>query len=308
MRINVSRLQYLLQIARSGGVLAAAEALQLTPSAVSQQLARLESEVGVALVERTPRGIVPTAAGRELIELAETVEREVNEAALRVGAASEMPSGQVRFGAFQSFIAGVIAPTLPKWRAALAGVDLVLLEADQPTLLRQLRSADLDIIVTEYDESMDAPPLGAGVREVVLLDDPWMLVAPAGTQAAMGAVDLTQLRHPWLEVAPNAGAFNAVKRVRRDLPGSTTSRHQYTSHQTALALIAAGEGVTLMPQLAVREMEGFDVESYDLPGLGKRRLSARYRLGRPESPAVGAAVDFLQLMLASPDPAPDQAE
>src|SRR5690606_34780667 len=98
MRINVARLQYFLQISRSGGVLAAADVLGLTPSAVSQQLARLEAEVGVPLVERSPRGIVPTAAGRELIELAENVEREVNEAALRVGAVSDLPSGRVRFG------------------------------------------------------------------------------------------------------------------------------------------------------------------------------------------------------------------
>lgn len=306
MKINVARLQYLLQIARSGGVLAAAEALRLTPSAVSQQLARLEAEVGVPLVERSPRGIVPTAAGRELIELAENVEREVNEAALRVGAASELPSGRVRFGAFQSFVGGVLAPALPRWRAELAGIDLVFIEGEQQALLRGLRSADLDLIITEFDESVDPPALGPGVRETVLVDDPWVLVAPAGTRAAMGIVDLENLRHPWLGVAPGAGALQAVSRVRRSLGGSVTSAHQYSSHQTALSLVAAGEGVTLIPQIALRDQLLDGVEVHELPGLGSRRITARYRLGRTPNQAVLAAVEFLQSLVAAGDVSQEQ--
>lgn len=307
MRINVARLPYLLQIARNGGVLAAAEAMRLTPSAVSQQLARLEAEVGVPLVERSPRGIVPTAAGRELIELAESVEREVNEAALRVGAASELPSGRIRFGAFQSFISGVLAPTLPRWRTELSGVHLDVVEGEQNELLRSLRSADLDVIAVEFDTSVDPPPLGPGMREVVLLDDPWVLIAPAGTQAAMGVVELERLRVPWLEVDGSAGGVHAVRRVRRSLPESTIASHRYSSHLTALALIAAGEGVTLMPQLAVLELAPEGVEAHELPGLGTRRISLRYRAGRRPNPAVAAAVEFMRAVTATGDIAQDQS-
>lgn len=305
MRINVGRLPYLLQIARNGGVLAAADAMRLSPSAVSQQLARLEAEVGVPLVERSPRGIVPTAAGRELIELAENVEREVNEAALRVGAASELPSGRIRFGAFQSFISGVLAPALPRWRSELSGVHLEVVEAEQSDLLRGLRSADLDVIAVEFDASVDPPPLGPGVREVALLDDPWVLIAPAGTQAAMGVVELERLRVPWLEVDGSAGGMRAVKRVRRNLPESTIASHRYSSHLTALALIAAGEGVTLMPQLAVRDLAPEGVEAHELPGLGARRIALRYREGRRPNAAVSAAVEFMRAATAGRDSAPD---
>lgn len=306
MRINVARLPYLLQIARNGGVLAAAEAMRLTPSAVSQQLARLEAEVGVPLVERSPRGIVPTAAGRELIELAESVEREVNEAALRVGAVSELPSGIVRFGAFQSFISGVLAPALPRWRSELSGVHLEVVEADQHDLLRALRAADLDVIAVEFDASVDPPPLGPGVREAILLDDPWVLIAPAGTQAAMGVVELERLRVPWLEVDGSAGGVRAVKRVRRDLPHSTIASHRYISHVTALSLIAAGEGVTLLPQLALRELSTDGVETHELPGLGARRISLRYREGRRPNAAVSAAVDFVRAVTAAGDAAQEK--
>ncbi|RGE21938.1 LysR family transcriptional regulator [Leucobacter sp. wl10] len=307
MRINVARLHYLLQISRSGGVLAAAEAMNLTPSAVSQQLARLEAEVGVPLVDRTPRGIVPTAAGRELIELAENVEREVNEAALRVGAASELPSGLVRFGGFQSFVSGVLAPALPRWRSDLAGVDLQVAEADQNELLRGLRSADFDLIAVEFDEAVTPAPLSAGTREVALLDDPWVLVAPAGTQAAMGLVQLETLRFPWLELGGGAGALSAVTRIRENLPDSTTASHRYVNHQTALALVAAGEGVTLMPKLALQEHSLSGVETHELPGLGVRHISLRYRLGRKPHPAVSAAVEFMRTFTAGVDEAQDQS-
>ncbi|WP_280115752.1 LysR family transcriptional regulator [Leucobacter insecticola] len=198
MRINVSRLQYLLQISRSGGVLSAAEAMNLTPSAVSQQLARLEAEVGVPLVERSPRGVVPTAAGQELIELAENVEREVNEAALRVGAASELPSGLVRFGGFESFVSNLLAPSLPRWRSELAGVHLEVVEGEQPELIRALRSATLDLIAVEFDESVPRVPPGPGVREIALLDDPWVLVAPPVPKRRWGSSNSKNCGSPGL--------------------------------------------------------------------------------------------------------------
>ena len=301
MKINVGRLQYLLQISRNGGVLAAAETMRLTPSALSQQLSRLESEVGVPLMERSPRGMIPTAAGRELIELAESIEREVNEAARRVGAASELPSGLVRFGGFPSFISGLLAPSLPRWRSELAGVHLEIVEGEETDLLRWLRTASLDLIAVEVDESAKAAPPESGVLDVPLIDDRWVLAAPAGTQAAMGVVDLAELRLPWLEVDRGAGALTAVTRVRKTLVESTTSPHRYASTQAALSLIAAGEGVTLLSQLGVRGQSFDGVELHELPGLGVRHISLRYRKARKPSPALGAAIEFLQALVADPD-------
>lgn len=301
MKINVARLQYLLQISRSGGVLAAAEVMRLTPSALSQQLSRLEAEVGVPLMERSPRGMVPTAAGRELIELAESIEREINEAARRVGAASELPSGLVRFGGFPSFISGLLAPSLPRWRSELAGVHLEIVEDGQAELLRGLRTASLDLVAVEFDESAKPARPESGVHEVALLDDRWVLAAPAGTQAAMGVIELADLRLPWLEVDRGAGALTAVTRVRKTLPESVTSPHRYASTQAALALVAAGEGVTLLSQLGMRGQSTDGIEVHELPGLGVRHISLRYRQSRKPSTALSAAVEFLQALAADPD-------
>ncbi|WOF24038.1 LysR family transcriptional regulator [Microbacterium betulae] len=294
MSINPSRLPFLLAIARHGGVLAAAEALHVTPSAVSQQLARLEDEVGRPLVERTPRGTTMTGAGRELVELAENVEREVNEAEQRLVAGDADPRGRVRIGGFQSFFCAVLVPALPRWRNELFHVEVDLREGTRAQLLRSLRAAELDVVVVEYDASEPVPALGSGVHEVPLMDDPWKLVVPAGTVAAGEVVELERLRAPWLGVESSAATLDAVRRVRTSLRGST-SAHTYGEYATALALVAAGEGVTLLPSLALQGPLPDGVDVVDVPGLGARRLAVRHRSNRREpGPAVRAAVGFLR--------------
>lgn len=299
MRIQPSRLPFFLAIARNGGVLAAADALHVTPSAVSQQLARLESEVGQALVERTPRGVTLTAAGRELVELAENIEREINETELRLAAGGQDPTGVVRLGGFQSFLSSLLAPALPRWREELFGVDIQIHEGTRTELLRALRAADLDIVIVEYDSSEPAPALGPATREIPLLDDPWKLVAPAGALVATELVELERLRTPWLGVEVSAATAEAVRRVRTPL-GQPTAAHTYGEYPTALALVAAGEGVTLLPSLALQGTLPEGVEIADVPGLGARRLALRHRTGRRgPSPAVNAAIDFIRDISAS---------
>ncbi|MBY0689071.1 LysR family transcriptional regulator [Microbacterium marinilacus] len=309
MSLSPSRLPYFLAIARHGGVLAAADALRVSPSAVSQQLSRLEAEVGHALVERTPRGVVLTPAGREIVELAETIEREIDDAEHRIAATAEDAVGIVRLGGFQTFLTAVLAPALPRWRAELPAVSVEITEGTRGTLLRALRSGDLDLVVVEYDAAEAAPALGAGVREIPLLDDPWRLVAPAGSFAAMEHVELERLRVPWLGVEASAATFEAVRRVRAPLAGSTEA-HTYGDLSTALALVAAGEGMTLLPQLALQGALPEGLEVADVPGLGARRLALRHRLGRHgPTPAIQAAIDFLRASAASfqADPATDVA-
>ncbi|WP_293780086.1 LysR family transcriptional regulator [uncultured Aeromicrobium sp.] len=299
MRIQPSRLPFFLAIARTGGVLAAADALHVTPSAVSQQLTRLEAEVGQPLVERTPRGVTLTPAGRELAELAENIEREINETELRLASGGDDPTGVVRLGGFQTFFSSVLAPALPRWREELYGVELQIHEGPRTELLRALRAADLEIAIVEYDAAETAPALGPAIREIPLLDDPWKLVAPAGTLAATELVELERLRTPWLGVVASAATSQAVHRVRTSLRQST-SVHTYAEYPTALALVAAGEGMTILPSLALQGPLPEGVEVADVPGLGARRLALRHRTGRRgPSPAVTAAISFLRDISAS---------
>ena len=113
MQLDPRRLRYLLAVARTGGVLAAADELRVTPSAVSQQLARLEAESGHTLLQRTPTGSVLTPAGVALAEAAEDVERALALAQERLEQDDSEVSGTIRVGGFQSFFATILAPSLP---------------------------------------------------------------------------------------------------------------------------------------------------------------------------------------------------
>src|SRR3712207_1102635 len=117
MELDPRRLRYLLAVARTGGVLAAADELRVTASAVSQQLARLEQETGRTLLQRTPTGSVLTPAGLALAEAAEDVERALTLARERLERDEAEVSGTVRLGGFESIFASVVAPALGRWRS-----------------------------------------------------------------------------------------------------------------------------------------------------------------------------------------------
>src|SRR5690606_14621207 len=112
MATDPRRLAFLLAVHRAGGVLAAADLLHVTPSAVSQQIARLEAEEGFAVLDRGPRGVTLTPAGRVLADVAERIEAELLEARQEIANLGEGVTGTVKVGAFQSAIRAVVAPLL----------------------------------------------------------------------------------------------------------------------------------------------------------------------------------------------------
>src|SRR3954467_104270 len=104
MEIDPRRLRVLHEVARRGGVVRAAEALHLTPSAVSQQLAQLEREVGLALIDRSQRRVALTPAGRVLAAYAERIEEQITEARHELNRFTERLSGPVTIAAFPTVI------------------------------------------------------------------------------------------------------------------------------------------------------------------------------------------------------------
>jgi molybdate transport repressor ModE-like protein len=272
--IDPRRLRFLLAVARYGGVLAAADELTVTPSAVSQQIAKLERETGHALLRRAPGGSVLTPAGLALAEAAEDVERALVLARSRLEETAATVSGSVRIGGFQSFLVSVLAPALPDWRQRHPALLFETVEADEPDLMRALRAGALDAVAVELDAG-ESYPSPRGMTDVPLLDEPWKLVVPSGTLLS-DVVDLSRLGMPWLGLDPAAASAQAVRRVRRELGGEESTQHTFFSYQNALALVAAGQGVTLAPALALESLPTTGVDLLDIPGLGMRRVVLRH--------------------------------
>lgn len=294
MRIDPRRLQFLLAVARYGGVLAAADELAVTPSAVSQQIAKLERETGHTLLRRVPSGSVLTPAGLGLAEAAEDVERALALAHARLEETAVTVSGSVRIGGFQSFLASVLAPALPDWRQPYPELRFETVEADEPDLMRALRAGSLDAVVVELDAGESyAPP--RGMTDVPLLDEPWKLVIPSGALLSHDVIDLGRLGMPWLGVDPAAASAKAVHRVRRELGGEESTQHTFFSYQNALALVAAGQGITLAPALALESLDTNGVDLLDIPGLGMRRVVLRHLTrSSAASPALATATALIR--------------
>jgi len=293
--LDPRRLRFLLAVARYGGVLAAADELQVTASAVSQQISRLEEESGHSLLKRTSTGSVLTPAGLALAEAAEDVERALALARARLEQGDAEVSGTVRIGGFQSFLSTILAPALPGWRARYPGLRIETNEAEHDELMVALRSGAVDGVIVELDAGAGSSMPPRGTNDAPLLDEPWKLVVPSGALLTADVVDLSRLALPWLGVDPSAASADAIRRVQRLLGGESSSAHTYYSFQNALALVAAGEGVTLMPSLALEGLITDDVDALDIPGLGMRRIVIRtLARKRAPSPTFDAAIALIR--------------
>lgn len=289
-------MRFLLAVARAGGILAAADELRVTASAVSQQLTRLEREAGEALVNRTPHGTTLTAAGAALAEAAEDIERALNLVQARLEHDDPELRGTIRIGGFESILCTVIAPALPVWRTRFPRVKFELVEKEQGALLRALRARDLDMVILELDAGEASPSMAAGVSETPLLDEPWMLVVPEGTLMPPG-MELSQLDLPWIGIDADSSiaSTRAMQRVGHTIGSSRRTIHSYHGTRVALALVAAREGMTLIPALALRgiAMQGFD--ALEVPGLGMRRIVLRsYPRTKSMSEAVQAVTALIR--------------
>ncbi|MGK3958398.1 LysR family transcriptional regulator [Arthrobacter sp. R4] len=285
MDIDPRRLRVLLAVARTGGVLAAADELGITASAVSQQLNKLEDETGHAMVVRTPKGSVLTPAGLAVAEAGEEIERALSVARARIEGGAQI-AGVVRVGGFTSFVRTVVIPRLPEWRSQYPQLQIRIIEDDFPALMRLLRQRQLDAVVVELDSTTaEQRSLSAGMTEEPLLDEPWKLVVPAGALLSTENIDLARLPLPWLGVEPTTANSAVLGRLRQSTGAQMETVHQYQETLTALALVAAGEGIAIVPTLALSGVAHDGVDVLDVPGLGTRRIVLR-RFDRRRSPST----------------------
>lgn len=302
MDIDPRRLRVLLAVARTGGVLAAADELGITPSAVSQQLNKLEDETGHALVVRTPKGSLLTPAGLAIAEAGEEIERALSVALARIEGGATV-EGVVRVGGFTSFVRTVVIPRLPGWRSQYPQLRIEIVEDDFPVLMRLLRQRQLDAVVVELDSTTaDQRSLAAGLIEEPLLDEPWKLVVPSGILLSTENIDLGRLPLPWLGVEPSAANLSVLGRLSRSSGAKTETVHQYTDTLTALSLVAAGEGAAIVPTLALTGVAQDGVDILDVPGLGTRRIVLRrFDRRRPTSLPVDTVARLLRESAAAFD-------
>jgi DNA-binding transcriptional LysR family regulator len=252
--LDVRRLRLLRELHARGTVTAVAEALSYTPSAVSQQLATLEREAGVPLVERQGRRLRLTDAGRGLVEHADAViaRLELAESELAAAAGGEVV-GRVRIAAFQTAASGLVLPLLGAMAAAHPKLRLELNEMEAEDGLDLLRRGEVDLVVAEeYDYAPRQRDPSLTVR--ALCRDPLVLVLPAAHPLCAADPELVPLAaladEPWATPRSNTAFHHSMVRACRALGGfEPDQRHRSNDLAVLEQLVAAGEAIALLPSL-----------------------------------------------------------
>src|SRR6201991_830989 len=151
---DATRLRVFREVAERGSISAAADALSFTQPAVSRQIAALEREAGAQLLERTPRGIRLTEAGRVLLGHAEAILDRMATAHAQVDSVARLATGRLRIGAFQTANATIVPRAIAAFARAHPGVELSLLEAVTPDALASLRAGEVDLAVVSHVPEM----------------------------------------------------------------------------------------------------------------------------------------------------------
>ncbi|MGW6499771.1 LysR family transcriptional regulator [Nonomuraea angiospora] len=280
MDIDPRRLRILHEVARRGGVMRAAEALHLTPSAVSQQLAQLEREVGLALIDRSQRSVSLTPAGRVLAGYAERVEEELLEARRELTRFTERLAGPVRIAAFPTVITHVLVPAMRDLAARHPRITPVLHEVFGPPALQELRMGAVDVLITEQDmglPGLSQPSLSARLLYV----DEYRIVLPPDQPDPGSVAEL--LRLPWVASEPNQACGQALERLAGLHGHEPRKVHVITEFGPTLSLVAAGHGVAIVPALALLDVPEGEVRVSEVRDVGARRLDAVTRVSRTRS-------------------------
>ncbi|MDI2129920.1 LysR family transcriptional regulator [Yinghuangia seranimata] len=254
--LELRRLRLLSELRVRGTVTAVAEALAYSPSTVSQQLAELQREAGAVLFERDGRRLRLTAAGFVLADHADALLARMEQAEAEVAATVGAVAGVVRIAAFQTAMS-LVAPALAELavRHPALRVETRVTEPDEALALVERRGCDLAV----FDEFTTAPrPRTSGLHvEELRLDRIHAVLPRTHPAAARPAVPITALAADvWAAGPPETSHGRLVDEVCRDQGGFPPDiRHRTSDALALLFLVAAGQAVTLLPELARPERD-----------------------------------------------------
>jgi DNA-binding transcriptional LysR family regulator len=250
--LDLRRLRLLRELKERGTIAAVADALQFTPSAVSQQLGMLERETGVRLLERAGRGVRLTDAALVLVEHADAL---LERAALAEADLAATVTGRARIAAFRSAALRLALPAIQALAVDAPRLRCELIEAEPEQALPALALGDVDLVLG--DEWSHQPwRLPPGLERHELLRDPVHLVLPARHPAArrhQDAVPLAVLAgETWTTGHAGMGWEEMTRRICREHGGFDPDiRHRTNDASVSLALVASGLAVAMLPDLAL---------------------------------------------------------
>lgn len=295
--VELKHLRIFKEVAERGSFSAAAEALNYTQPAVSQQIASLERATGAKLVDRMARGIRLTDAGRALLRHAEAVLARLAEAEAELESIGAMRSGRVRLVSFPTGGSSLIPPATAAFHDRYPGVELILSVAEPAEALDQLRSGDVDIALL-LESGFEPDSRDDGLERIQLLDDPMFLALPRDhALARRHRVKLSALcNETWMHgssherACPDSAVFLRACHAAGFEPRVALENDDYAAIQ---GFVAAGVGLALIPQLALQSVRD-DIVIREVAERPVRRVVAATNANGYRSPVTEAMLEILR--------------
>ncbi|RSD14037.1 LysR family transcriptional regulator [Amycolatopsis eburnea] len=289
--IEVGALRALRAVAALGTLAKAAEELGFTASAVSQQLKRLERQVGVPVLAPAGRGVVLTPAGEAIAgsapEVFQALER-CAEAARSV--ADGAPRGTLRVAAFSTGIRGLLAPVLGRLAERCPELRVDITEQDPDQALRAVDAGTADLALVHDADGLPAPLPLALVRRHVHTDVGDVVLSRRHPLARVdGPLDAELSGQAWVTSPPGTVCHQWFRRLFAGAPAEPDVRHLVDDFATQLSLVATGEVLALIPRLA-RPPLGEGLVALPLRRPPKREVHAAWRRSADTSPAIRAVL------------------
>ena len=246
--MNLRDLQYLVALAEHRHFGRAAAACFVSQPTLSTQVRKLEEDLGVALVERAPRKVMLTPAGRDMVERARRILAEVEQMKESARRTRDPEAGTVRLGMFPTLGPYLLPHVVPRLRERFPRLELLLVEEKTPVLLERLQEGRLDaalLALPLHDESLHLE---------FLFEEPFLLAVPRGhALARAGALAMDDLADERLLLLEDGHCLREqALDVCRLAGASEKTEFRATSLETLRQMVAAHVGVTLLPVLSVK--------------------------------------------------------
>ncbi len=312
--IDLEAVVALRAVATNGSVAAAADALGFTPSAVSQQIKRLERGTRVTLLERAGRGVVLTDAGRHLVTSSATVLADLEriEADLHLtgrgpgtdGAAPRRITGEVRIGAFSTAVRGLLVDVLPRLREEHPELRVPLRESEPWETIALVASGQRDLgivhrwggVALAMPDHLVETPLFTDVADVILRRE-----HPLAGRTELTPADLAD--EQWIATFDSTICRQWLRRLFDGVSNAPRIVHESMEFENHLELVRAGLGVALVPRMGRPPLHPDLIAVPTVRPASTRGVSAVHRRSQADSPALQAVLDAVRDATAGRDAA-----
>jgi DNA-binding transcriptional LysR family regulator len=305
--LDVERLRALHAVANHGSVRAAAEALHVTTSAVSQQVAKLERETGQVMLERHGRGVRLTDAAELLAEHADGILSLIEQAASDLEAIRGAAVGELTIATFPTAARGLLAPALRRLAQSHPKLEIRLreMEPQMAVMLVERGQYDMAIVQDWFNVPLAIPD---GLAKASIIDDQAdVAVPPEHPLAERDRVDLDELAaEPWISQSPGAICRDWLVHTLRSRNVEPWIAHTADEYATQLTLVAAGLGISVLPRLGRCDVPP-GVRFIEVRPALTRHVYAIWRQEAARRPAIRVTVEALRAVASPEAPDADQA-